>query len=160
VTGPGPIRVAGVGSPLGDDAVGWEVVRALRTRVGDQPGVELHELGGGHGLLDVLDSRGTLILVDAVMTGLRPGTIHRFAWPDPRVECLRPGSTHDLTPAAALRLGEALGVLPPRVVVYGIGIGQLNAHANLSPAVAAAAAGLADRIAADLTAESRMPPEA
>ena len=135
-----------VGSPWGDDALAWEVVRQLRPRFGDRPGIELHALEGGQRLLDVLDGQGTLLVVDAAATGKAPGTIHCFEWPEPRVEALRPASTHDMQPAEALRLAGALGLLPPRVVVFGIEIQWLDPHHGLSPSVTAAVPTLVRRI--------------
>ena len=109
---PGPIRIVGVGSPLGDDALAWEVVRNLREQHGLPREIEYHLVEGGQRILDVLDGRGTLLLVDAVVASTRPGTIHRFEWPDDRIASLRPGSTHDLRPAEALRLASVLGIAP------------------------------------------------
>ena len=147
---PRPVRVVAVGSPLGDDAVGWEVLRALRLQIGDRPGIELHAVEGGQGLIDLLDGRGTLLVVDAVVTGAVAGTVHCFGWPEPRVETLRPGSTHQVRPAEALRLAGTLGLLPPQVVVYGIELERLDPHVGLSPSVAAAVPVLAERLATEL----------
>jgi hydrogenase maturation protease len=145
-----PARVIGCGSPQGDDAVAWEVIRRLR---GDERllhGAELRTVDGGHQLLDVLDGRGTLVLVDAVSSGGVPGTIHRFEWPDDRLETLRPGTTHDMRPAEALALAETLGMLPPRVVVFGIEAASVEPALGLSHAVAAAIPGVVDRILEEL----------
>lgn len=143
---PCPIRVAAVGTPWGDDALAWEVIRQLRPRFADRPGIELYALEGGQRLLDVLDGQGTFLLVDAVATGNAPGTIHCFEWPEPRMEVLRPGSTHHLRPAEALELAGALGLLPPRILVFGIEIQCLDPHQGLSPSVAAAVPTLVQRI--------------
>lgn len=132
---PLPIRVAGVGSPHGDDAVAWAVLRRLREHLKTRPDVELYELDGGQRLLDMLDGRGTLLLVDA-LAGAEPGTIHRFDWPDSRVARMRPGSTHNLCPAEALALAATLGTLPPRVVLFGIEADCFDAGAGLSHAAA------------------------
>jgi hydrogenase maturation protease len=147
---PRPIRVIGVGSPLGDDALAWEVVRNLRERQGLSPEIEVYMVEGGQRILDVLDGRGTLLLVDAIAAGTRPGTIHRFEWPDRRVEALRPGSTHDLRPAEALRLAEALGIAPPRVVVFGMEVESLDPQAGLSQSVMAAVPELVRRLVEEM----------
>jgi hydrogenase maturation protease len=115
-----PIRVVGVGSPHGDDALGWEVVRQLRERNPAAHGIEFLQVDGGQRLLDLLDGRGTLILIDAMVDSGPSGRIERLEWPDRRLEVLAPGSTHALTPAEALQLAAALGVLPPHVVILGI----------------------------------------
>jgi len=116
---PQPIRVVGIGSPCGDDALAWEVVRQLQQR--EWPyGIEFHALQGGQRLLEILDSRGSLVLIDALGPARNPGGIRRFDWPDPRVEILRPGSTHHLRPAEALQLAATLGLLPTRVEIWAI----------------------------------------
>ena len=147
---PHPIRVVGVGSPHGDDALAWAVVRDLREQQGLPPEIEFYMVEGGQRILDLLDGRGTLFLVDAVGASTGPGTIHRFEWPDQRVEALRPGSTHDLRPAEALRLAEALGIAPPRVVVFGIEGATIAPQSGLSQAVLAAVPQLVRRLAAEL----------
>lgn len=134
---PRPVRVVGVGSPQGDDAVGWEIIRQLRQRGMEQNGVELHVAEGGQRLLDRLDGQGSLIILDAVC-GDRPGTVHRLEWPDARLEMLRPGSTHGVRPTEALRLAGVLGVLPTRVVIFGIEGTAWGTENGLSAIVATA----------------------
>jgi hydrogenase maturation protease len=147
---PLPIRVVGCGSALGDDALGWEVVRRLRAQ--RLHGVEVHVAEGSHRILDVLDGDGTLIVVDAVSSGGPPGTIHRFEWPNQDVQILRPGSTHDLCPASALRLAATLGILPPRVIVFGIEVESLDATGGLSARATSAVPDVVRRIVEEVTA--------
>jgi hydrogenase maturation protease len=150
---PLPIRVVGVGSPRGDDAVAFEAIRKLRERPGLPPGIEFFMVEGGQRVLELLDARGTLVLVDAVAAGDKPGMIYRFDWPDESIENLRPGSTHDLRPAEALRLAAALGIAPPRVLVFGIEIESLGHAPGLSPSVMAAVPELVRRLAVELEVE-------
>ncbi len=130
---PQPVRVVGVGSPHGDDALAWELVRRLESQMEGQTRLEFHVVEGGQRLLDLLDGRGSLLLVDALAPAGAPGTIHRFEWPDPQIDSLRPGSTHDLRPAEALQLADALGLLPPRVVIFGLEGVHLEPGTDLSP---------------------------
>lgn len=146
MTLPSPIRVIGCGSPLGDDAVGWELIRYLRQIGTGSNDTELHAVSGGDQLLDKLDSAGTLLLIDAVRSGAPPGTIHRMEWPDKRVETLQPGSTHQLGPSAALRLAETLGLLPRRVIVFGVEAGAIEPAGELSEPVTAIIPHLAECI--------------
>jgi hydrogenase maturation protease len=145
-----PVRVIGCGSPQGDDALAWEVIRQLRCDARLPVGVELQSIDGGHRLLDVLDGRGTLVLVDAVSPGGDAGAIHRFEWPDDRLDRLRPGTTHHMRPVEALELAATLGMLPPRVVVFGIEATSLEASGSVSNAVAAALPAVVDRIVEEL----------
>jgi len=144
-----PIRVVGCGSPHGDDAVAWDVIRRLGD-VGLPDGIELHTIEGGHQLLDRLDGQGTLMLIDAISSDAAAGTIHRFDWPELPIDSLRPGSTHDLGPGEALRLAASLNLMPPRVVAWGIEAASFELNAGLSRAVAAAVPELVRRIAEEL----------
>jgi hydrogenase maturation protease len=147
---PQPVRVVGVGSPYGDDALAWELVRRLESQVDGQTGPEFHVVAGGQRLLDVLDGRGSLILVDALAPAGAPGTIYRFEWPDPRIIRLRPGSTHDLGPAEALQLADTLGLLPSKVVIFGLEGVHLEPGTDVSPAVATSMPELVRRVVSEL----------
>jgi len=119
------IHIIGVGSPFGDDRLGWVAVETL------QRSATLAAAGGGSISFAVLDRPGALLLahwhdaervivVDAVRSGAPPGTRHR----------LRPGewaatasvSSHGFGLASALELARALGDLPQHLVLYGIEI--------------------------------------
>jgi hydrogenase maturation protease len=146
-----PIRVVGVGSPQGDDAVGWEVVWKVQEEREWEAGIEFRSVEGGQRLLDLLDGRGTLIVVDAMM-GPAAGAIERLEWPAPRLERLRPGTTHDLRPGEAIQLADAVGLLPPRVVIWAIAGERFDPVSALSSAVATAVPELVKRIIAELIA--------
>lgn len=146
MTWPCPVRAVGVGSPNGDDSVGWEVIRGL----GHRPNIEAYTVEGGQRILDFLDGQGTLVLIDALVTGGLPGRIHRFEWPDARIERLRPGSTHQVSPAEALQLARVLGIAPARVIVFGIEPEIIRPQQGLSPCVQAAVPKLVERITAEL----------
>jgi hydrogenase maturation protease len=149
MTCPRPIRVIGVGSPFGDDAVAWHVVDRLEESLKHE--VEFHRVGGGQRLLEILDGEGTLVLIDALAPGTTPGTIRRFEWPDANLLALRPGTTHDMNPLDALKLAGILGIQPARVVVFGIEARVAAAGEGLSETVAAAVPALVDRIRGELT---------
>jgi hydrogenase maturation protease len=55
-----------------------------------------------------------------------------------------------MRPAEALALAETLGMLPPRVVVFGIEAASVEPALGLSHAVAAAIPGVVDRILEEL----------
>ena len=140
--------IVGVGNPMrGDDGAGPAVAR--RVRAAAPPGVAVLEHDGEPGaLLEVLEGVAAAILVDAVVTGAAPGTVHRFdvgarALPAP----LGGVSTHGLGVADAIELARALGRLPERVVVFGIEGSEFGPRDGLSQAVRR---GLADAAAAVL----------
>ncbi len=146
--------IIGVGNPeRGDDGAGIAVARVLKERVG--PGVRVVELGlEAFGLIDLLRSARSIIVIDAAQSGAAPGTIHRF---DARSAPLPAGvfrcaSTHDLGITNAIELGRALSLLPEEIVVFGIEGEHFTRRASLSPAVEAAVSQAAERVAGEAAA--------
>jgi len=101
-------------------------------------------------LLDRWDQDGLNVVVDAARMGERPGTVRRFT---PAQVHLRPWrdslSAHGLGLAEALALGERIGALPRRLVIYGVEPETTQPGRELSPAVAAAVPGVIEAIAAE-----------
>lgn len=117
------IRVIGLGNEMrGDDAVGLVIAKQLRDRVGDR--AEVIELeGGGVALLDAMIGAQVVVIVDAMHSGRPPGTIHRFdVSVDPIAPVLRPQSSHAVGVVETIELAKALGVLPAKVILYGVEI--------------------------------------
>jgi hydrogenase maturation protease len=131
--------VIGVGNPWRrDDAAGLAVARRLRGTLPE--GVEVLEREGEPaGLIDAWAGAGSLWLVDAVLSGAAPGTVKRLdASEDELPAELFRASTHHLGLAEAVELARALGLLPARVVFYGIEGASFYAGEQLTPEVEAA----------------------
>ena len=137
------VLVAGIGNIfLGDDAFGVEVVRRLADRKLPD-GVQVVDFGiRGFDLAHALmDSDSTAVLVDATPRGGEPGTLYLL---EAVVEAGEPSllETHAMDPATVLRLVEALGGRPPRVLVVGCEPATVDldeqGQIGLSPAVEAA----------------------
>lgn len=123
------VLVVGVGNVLrGDDGFGVAVVQQLAKRGDLPPTVTVVEVGiGGISLVqELLDGYEVLLIVDAMDRGGAPGTIYLLepevpdlsAWPfEQRQDFL--ADMHMTTPARALILARALGVLPPAVYMLG-----------------------------------------
>lgn len=150
---PSPIRVVGCGSPFGDDSVGWNAVVALRTAVLETScTIELHAVATPDRLLQILDGRGSLIVIDAMVSGASPGTVVRCRWPDDRLRGDASASSHGLSVPTVLELAARVGCLPAHVVVYAVEGEQRGPETVLSPAVAAAVSAVVAAILADITA--------
>jgi hydrogenase maturation protease len=146
-----PVRIIGIGNVFrGDDAAGLLAARRLRALVGDRAEVIDAELAG----LDVLDlmaGASAVILIDAARSGRPAGTIHRLdASAGPLSGDLFPHSTHVLNAVDAIEMGRTLGLLPPRVIVYGVEVGDTTAGNALSPAVAGALDQVVERVLCEL----------
>ena len=130
--------VIGVGNEWrGDDGAGLAVARRLR-----DAGVRAVARGGEPvGLLDAWEGEPRVILVDAVDSGARPGSVHRV---DATAGALPPElfrtSTHHLSVADAVELARALDRLPQQLEVYGIEGRDFSAGGRLGPEVEAAVA--------------------
>lgn len=123
------ILVAGMGNVLRhDDGFGVEVARRLATDAALPAGVTVIEvgIGGIHLVQELMAGYDALVVLDAVERGSDPGTIHLLAadvpdlagWSEEqRGDFL--ADTHYATPAKAMILAKALGVLPPQVFILG-----------------------------------------
>ena len=74
----------------------------------------------GIGLLDVWAEYGTVIVVDAVVSGSPPGTVHVLDGLETLERDWFATSTHAVNLAEAVELGRAVGRLPWRLIVIGI----------------------------------------
>lgn len=130
------IRIIGLGNSVrGDDAVGLLAARRLRGQVGNHVDVIEAESAGVE-LLDLMAGAGAVLIIDAARSGQAPGTIHRLdASACSIAPHMFPRSTHAIGVGEALELARTLGVLPNKVIVYGIEAGDTDIGHPLSPAV-------------------------
>jgi hydrogenase maturation protease len=133
------IAVIGIGNAMrGDDAAGLLVLKRLAQSPPE--GVVLATSDGeATRLLAAMEGCDAVVLVDAVVTGAAPGTVHCWFWgaAAPVLESLR-CSTHTLSVVDALALAEALGRRLPALVIIAVEAQFFELGAPLSPAVAAA----------------------
>ena len=144
--------VFGIGNPdRGDDAAGRAVARRLRGVLPADVAIIEHD-GEATALLAGFAGAAAVWLVDACLSGAAPGTIRRLDVHDgPLPRTLSGISTHGFGPAEAVELARALGRLPARCIVYAIEGASFAPGAPPSPDVAAAIAGVADRLRDEFT---------
>jgi hydrogenase maturation protease len=127
--------VIGVGSPFGDDRVGWEVATALEAA--PRPGVDTRACDRpGAALVALLAGVGHAVIVDAARAeGVPPGSLR---WLDEHeLEAGHAVSSHGFGLGPALALARALGDAPRHVDVLAIAGARFEGD-QLSPAVRAA----------------------
>lgn len=131
-----PILVLGIGnSLLADDGVGLDLLELVRPNYADDRRVEFMD-GGTQGILLVnrLEGRRSLVLLDAVQRGAEPGHVHVVRDPDsivtPRGFGAHGGNASELLTHASL-----LGVLPEQVLLVGVEPAEMRTRLGLSPAV-------------------------
>lgn len=129
--------IVGVGNPdRGDDGVGAWVAERLAAQ--GRPAIACR--GETTQLMDAWAGHDHVIVVDAMRSGVAPGTLRRIdAHDGPFPTQAFTGSTHSFGLAEAIELARALGSLPPRLVVYGIEGARFDIGTSLSePALQAA----------------------
>jgi hydrogenase maturation protease len=148
------IKVIGVGNAWrGDDAAGLLVARRLQAD--HLPQVQISEcLGTVSAIQEAWQDAAGVIVVDAVVSGGPPGTIHRFeahgvGMP---VQLSRSPSSHGWGVAEALALGRLFQELPPALIIYGIEGKNFDPGQDVSPEVAAAIPEAARRIRREIQA--------
>jgi hydrogenase maturation protease len=151
----GLLALIGIGNQFRrDDAAGLEVARRLR--LAHPPGVKILEREGEPAsLLEAWSDVDEALVVDGVLSGSPPGTLHRFEVSDGPlpVELFR-SSTHALGVADAVELGRELDRLPDRLVLYGIEGESFEVGEGLTPVVQRAVAQLVMELYRELEGRS------
>lgn len=119
-----PIRIIGVGSPIGCDAVGWQALDALQELgLSDsfpEGVVSMEKLDRpGAGLLDHMRGADLVFIIDALVAASDSSAMVVLHAEDLLQETA-PLSAHSLGVSETLALGEALGDLPPKLQLLGI----------------------------------------
>lgn len=149
--------IVGLGSPHGDDQVGWRVAETLRPRIAPNPAVAVRTAAVPLDLLDWMNGVAHLHVCDACCSGEPAGTLHRLTlrtgngdceqlWNSSSVARLRCGGSHDFGLPAVLELAERLGRLPQRVVVHAVSGCRFTPGADMIAEVAGAVPDLVNLI--------------
>lgn len=167
-----PVLVVGCGrSHRRDDQIGLRVAELLSADPPEHARVLASEAPGTDILTEIADAR-LLVVVDAAAPEdcVAPGEWTRLALARanlPRSESLfaelrtsGASSTHALSVADALKVGERLGVLPPEVWVYAVAGGDFGYGDDLSERVRRSIEDVAARIRRDVREWSRRTEEA
>ncbi len=145
---PVPTLVIGLGNPLmGDDGAGVAVLERLRDEWDLPQEVELIDGGTwGMNLLPLVESARHLILVDAIRSGMAPGTLTVLERRElPRYFSLKL-SPHQIDLREVLALAELRGALPDNLVAVGIEPERVEMELSLSPRVSAGLAKMVDLV--------------
>ena len=146
-----PVRIFGIGSPFGDDRVGWLAVEELRGRFDSaEVDISAHDRPGLR-LVTLMQGAAQVVLVDAVKSGAAPGSLHRLEGEAILKAVARYTSTHGFGLAEALQLAQRLGELPEKIVLWGVEAGSLAAGDDLSPAVREALPRLIDGVVGEVS---------
>lgn len=122
-----PVLVLGVGNPLmGDDGIGVELAHRLQER-DYGPLVHVEEGGTlGMTLLPLLEDADTVILLDAVKTGARPGTVVTRNRDELPRHFSRVISPHQIGMKEVLGAAQLCGTLPRIITLVGVEAGHTD----------------------------------
>ena len=131
----------------GDDAAGLLVYDRVR-----ELGIEAElSIAQPLELIETWKDADDVIVIDAVVTGAAPGTIHHWDGNAAHFPAIRSTSTHGFGIAEAIQLARRIGHLPKNLHVYGIEARQFDVGSEPSPPVREAAEMLARQLAAELS---------
>jgi len=115
----------GIGSPFGDDTLGWQLLDALVELGLELPGWQIAYGKAdrpGPALLERLQNQDAAVLIDAMQGDEPPGSVRLVG----RAELLQqdsPMSSHGMGVAESLALGEQLDMLPSALHILAIQVG-------------------------------------
>ena len=147
--------ILGLGNPLrGDDGLATAVLDAL-TQMPLPPAVTLLDSGTpGLDLLLLWEGYSRVIIVDAALMDLPPGTWRRFVLADVIIRSENTalqGTLHAAGLAEALALADALEALPEQLIIYGVQPQDVAWRPGLSAAVAATIPEICTAICQEIT---------
>ncbi|MBK8908663.1 MAG: HyaD/HybD family hydrogenase maturation endopeptidase [Rhodospirillales bacterium] len=151
------ILILGVGNILlSDEGIGVRVVEAFEKRYAVPEDVEIVDGGtAGMDLLDVIEYRDHVIVVDAVKTGRPPGTVVRLTGDDVQGFFRTKISPHQLGLSEVLAALSLLDASPGGVTIIGVEPLDFSTSLDLSPTIAAKLDAMVEMVAEDLTALGR-----
>ncbi len=128
--------IIGIGNEYrGDDAAGLIAARKIKDHnLSDIDVIENN--GDGADLIEKWTGRKHVILIDAVLSGSPPGTIHKFTAPGSILPSeLFKFSTHLFSVTQAIYLSASLGNLPQELTIYGIEAASFDSGIHISTEV-------------------------
>ena len=144
------VLVLGLGNILlSDEGVGVKAVEELRNRYVCSHAVEIVD-GGTMGLelLPYFEERSHILIIDAVKSGRKPGTITRIE--DPPAYFSSKTSPHQIGLADVMGVAVITDIMPQNITLFGIEPKQFSTGLSLSTEVARNLSRLVDLVIAEL----------
>lgn len=129
VSASGRTLLVGLGSPHGDDQIGWIVTRLVATQI---EGLDAMQLATPIDLVNMNDDLDRLVVVDACRGTGDLTAAHRWVWPTREISLVQSAGTHSIGLPEVLQMAQQLGVLPAEVIVWGIEGRRFSPGSDLS----------------------------
>ena len=129
--------VVGLGSPYGDDQVGWIACEQLKKELGHLQKIAFVTTDrSGLDWLSRISEAGQVVFIDAMRSGEIPGTIRKIdlntaQWNKSAASL----SSHGISLNDAIEVAQSLGDFPEVSSVWAIEIDQCNIDSDLSEPV-------------------------
>lgn len=140
------VQVAGIGSPHGDDQIGWIVARLIQEKCGALARVGI--LSSPFEILHWVERCTRLVLIDALNGHGNLGGLRHWVWPTEQLATSNRSGTHSISLPDVLQMGQQLQILPSVVSLWGIEGRLFGPGEPLSPILIDAAPGIAEQIVA------------
>ena len=144
--------IVGLGSPYGDDKIGWVACEQLKMDIGHLSTVDFITCDrSGLEWLTKMSHAGQILFIDAMRSGEKPGTVRKIdlntdQWTGYPVKL----SSHGINIMEAIDVAKSLGELPDRISVWGVEMQQCTYENGLSESVKTALPTLLANIKAEI----------
>ena len=146
--------VVGLGSPYGDDQIGWMACEQLKNELGHISEVEFVTCDrSGLEWLSRISDAGQVFFIDAMRSGEKPGTVKKIdlnttQWNEQSVSL----SSHGINFKDAIEVAQSLGDLPGLISIWAVEMDQCHYDSDLSESVKSVFPTLLQRIKSDILA--------
>jgi hydrogenase maturation protease len=150
------VVVIGIGNKYrSDDGIGLFVAQQIHKKYFSFITIK-EESGEGAALMEAWQGFHDVMIVDAVSSGAKPGTIFRIdAHKDIVPIKFFHTSTHAFSVAEAIEVARAMNTLPPRLLVYGIEGANFSAGVTVSHGVQESGKQVVEQILSEIRDEDR-----
>lgn len=144
--------IVGIGSPFGDDQVGWLVIDKLEKEFSGSDSISLFKSkGNGTDWFSEINDHQLLIFIDAVMSGKEIGEISEIDINDSTsIPAIPQNTTHSISLADSILMAKNIGMLDIPVRVFGVEAKSGNSLVNISSNVKQSIPELVEKIKASL----------
>ncbi len=144
--------IVGLGSPYGDDQIGWIACEQLKIEIGNLPTVEFVVCDrSAIEWVSKISHAKQILFIDAMRSGEKPGTVRKIdLGTDQWNTCPTKLSSHGISIKDAIDVALSLGELPEFISVWGVEMEQCNYESGLSQSVEKALPGLLANIKSEI----------